>query len=458
MKRKEASMSKFDFLAGLVLGALGMFVIMLVIMVDLNNEHDAKEISSPEVSETCEFHNAESIPKPSQASTPSPTPMPTPEPTPQPTVYPSSKPEVYVPYTPAVDVSECTDEELIAIADELVFRKDSLSDEYNPVMNPKVSIETDDPTEIAKEYLNLLATNQWTGYITSCNGFDVSTSHDEIKINGEPTGLKTNDRIYYDIAKELYMRGVWDGEPYELGNHTVSLHKYEGYILVDDYIFCHYQENLDLPDYIGYDQLKSSERFVLGKGTFGFMDGNIVRFNRGKLTTLGPIKSDGIDFSKYEPYRTAFWYNEASNTLFLITVTMPKDTDAIIARVKEENDVLTPAERKLVDGVGVYLYEIPYCNVSNMRFVSQITGYIQGDVFAYRDTKGSMWEYQEQNGKYTFVKLPDDPNTSKWFDLTEICLFLAPTFPYSPFYGYYCCCEYFCYEGCKSSCNCKYCN
>lgn len=286
MKRVEASMSKFDFLAGFVLGALTVLGIMLIIMFGLNSEHDEKENSSPEVSETvsetCEFHNAESTTKPSQAPTPSPTPKS--EPTPEPKETPPQIPEVSV--APAINVSEYSDDELIAFAEKLVFRKGGFPEGYVLINDPEVSIETDDITEIAKEYATLLNLDKWTGFSTEYNGHKVSTDKDEIKIDGKLTGVKTNERIYSDIARELYYRGVWNGKRFTLGNYEISLNEDWGYLLIEGYCSCFNQRSIDLPDnvssYPGY--------YTPGKGTTVEVDDVSYTYLKGELIKVGNHK------------------------------------------------------------------------------------------------------------------------------------------------------------------------
>lgn len=398
MKRVEASMSKFDFLAGFVLGALTVLGIMLIIMFGLNSEHDEKENSSPEVSEavseTCEYHNAESTPKPSQAPTPSPTPMPEPTPELKETPYDTPEPEV----TPSINVIDYNKEALISIANEL-----------------------------------------------SLEGADAVT--------------------YCAIAKELYLRGEWDGTPYKLGSHTVSIRSGHdgGNLLVDEKNILSNYEHLDLPGDLTFDDYYNSDLCVPGKGTFAVVNDRLVRCNRCSISEYGKKTSDwsGIDTSEYLPYRYDFYYDEGSNTLFLITVTMPKDTEKIIARVKMENDVLTPAERKLADGTGVFLYKIPNCELSKMQFVSQVNGYLTDGSFSYLDMNGTFWDYQEQNGKYEFVEIETTnflAGLPAMSQNQQLMLYLNHTFPYSPFYGYYCCCGLECYGECKNCCDCKYCN
>lgn len=405
MKKEEASIHKFGFLEGFVLGGLlvGIFVGIFVFLLTsfYYNSANAEESPTPEVSnETYGIHDTDTKSQVTPAPTPTqkieikPSPTPTATPEPKETPYETPEPDV----TPSIDVKDYDTDALISIASEL-----------------------------------------------SLEGADGVT--------------------YCAIAKMLYKRGAWDGTPYELGSHTVSISEGsdDGHLLVDGKNICHDYEHLDLPKDLTFDDYYNSDLCVPGKGTFAVINDSLVLCSRGAISKYGRKTSDwdGIDTNKYLPYRYQFFYDEASDTLFLMTVTMPKDTEEIVDRVKRENDVLTPAERKLADGTGVYLYKFPDCDLSKMEFVSQINGYLMEGSFLYLDMNDTFWNYQVLNGKYKFVALETKNFLSAYPLMAHsqgLMKFLNHTFPYSPFYGYYCCCGLECYGECKSCCNCKYCS
>lgn len=401
MKKEEASMHKFDFLVGFLLGGFLVGIFVFLLMSFHYNSTNAEELTTPQVSnETYGIHDTDTnlqvtpAPTPTQKIETEPTPEPTATPKPQETPPQDPEPDV----TPSIDVKDYDTDALISISSEL-----------------------------------------------SLEGADAVT--------------------YCAIAKELYLRGEWYGTPYELGGHTVSIKEghCKGYLLVDGKNICNNYEHLDLPKDLTFDDYYNSDLCVPGKGTFAVANDRLVTFNKGSISEYGKKTSDwdGIDTNKYLPYRYQFFYDEASDTLFLITVTMPKDTEEIVDRVKRENDVLTPAERKLADGTGVYLYKFPDCDLSKMEFVSQINGYLMEGSFLYLDMNDTFWNYQVLNGKYRFVALETKNFLSAYPVMAhsqELMLFLDHTLPYSPFYGYYCCCGLECYGECKSCCNCKYCS
>lgn len=217
----------------------------------------------------------------------------------------------------------------------------------------------------------------------------------------------------------------------------------------------------DLPAGLTDSDFNYCTAFIPGEGTFTIVDNYLVKYVNGECINLagGALSWAGIDLNKYMPYENELHYNEDSDTLFLMTVTTPNDKDKILARVQEENDVLTPAEKELVDGVGVYLYVIPDYNVSEMQFIGQITGYIDSGSFFYRDTNNVFWKYEEQNGNYSFVKIDKMYGPIQFADEHEIFRSLNPCFVFSPFYGYYYCCGKHCYaETCKNCCDCINCN
>ncbi len=204
----------------------------------------------------------------------------------EPKVFNAESAKVSAEYTPAINVSEYSDDELIAFAEKLVFRKGGWPEGYVLINDPEVSIETDDITEIAKEYATLLNLDKWTGFSTEYNGFKVGIEYGEIEIDGRLTGVKTNERIYSDIAKELYYRGVWNGKRFTLGNYEISLDEDWGYLLIEGYCSCFRQRSIDLPNnvtsYPGY--------YTPGKGTTVEVDGVSYTYLKGNLIKVGNHK------------------------------------------------------------------------------------------------------------------------------------------------------------------------
>ncbi len=256
-------MHKFDFLMGFVLGGLLVGIFVFLLTSPHYNSANAEESPTPEVSN--ETYGIHDTDTKSQV-TPAPTPTQKIEikPSPSPTATPESKETPEPEVTPSINVIDYTNDALISIAS-------------------KLSLEGDDAI------------------------------------------------TFYEIAKMLYLRGAWDGTPYEIGGHTVSIQEGHagGYILVDGKTICHKYEHLDLPSDLSFADYYNSDLTIPGKGTFAVINDSLVLCSRGAISKYGRKTSDwdGIDTNKYLPYRYQFSYDEASDTLFLMTVTMPKDTE-----------------------------------------------------------------------------------------------------------------------------------
>lgn len=183
-------------------------------------------------------------------------------------------------YSPAL----YSDDELVSMAESLDFDTSPWPEGYDPFTRPIIDITSDDYIDIAKEYVRLYNTGEWSGVSVKYNGLDISVPWGQLEINGEDTGFRTNERIFYDIVKELYDRGVWDGNPTTLGSHTISINeKDRGYLLVDDYISARNMQCLDLPASFSYAGVFST-KYVSGEGIYvRYEDGTITRYVRGKV-------------------------------------------------------------------------------------------------------------------------------------------------------------------------------
>lgn len=308
--------------------------------------------------------------------------------------------------------------------------------------NPEISIDSDDPIVIAKEYARLFNLDECTGYPTTYKGFKVSEPDGEIYINDEPTGIKTDERIFYDEIVEMYLNETWDGTERQYKSHTIELSPHGGYVLVDGYITC-IQHNLDFPENITDSDFEHCTSFIPTKGTYTIINNTLVKYQRGKLISLEgcPLMWEGFDTNTYAPYYKELYYDEASDTLFLIINTMPKAKDDMIALAEKENRFFSNKERKIVEGVGVYLYIIPDYNISKIKFVGEISGLLlYENGLAYRNTHNTFYQYQPQeNGTYKFTKIPNDKNMENWCTIYEIFCPIDHCGYFSPFRGYYCC-------------------
>ena len=229
--------------------------------------------------------------------------------------------------------------------------------------NPIVQIESNDPIVIAEEYVRLYNTDQWTGYPTDYKEFHISTHRGEIEINGEGTGVYTDERLYCDEVRELYMSGKWDGKSMEYKEHTVSLSS-SGELLVDGYLTsCFSQETLDFPENFHIEGLNiHGILYIPTQGTYFIANGILTKYLRGEEVKLEgtKLKWKGFDVGsvdmvncstdKYVNYVfnvAELAYDVEQDTLYLVTYSLKNDTG--------------------------YLYVFPDYNVSEIKFLGEIS-------------------------------------------------------------------------------------
>lgn len=283
--------------------------------------------------------------------------------------------------------------------------------------NPEISIDSDDPIVIAKEYARLLNSEEWTGCSTTYKNFDVSEWYGEIFIDDEPTGIKSEEIFLYDKIKEYYLSGEWDGSPTTMDGHTIERSKSSGHIIVDGYLSRSYQEDLDLPENLDYDNFDSNLWYVPYLGT-AVIDHQILKmYVRGELITLpgGELVYEGIDLTYYTPIEYFLCPYEEYNRLFLIVSAVPNN-------ILETYGIEYFSNMNLYDSIDYnddipfnkvkrYLYIFPDPTISKIELVSEFSNWYifkttdSNAEWYYVDTSGVRYEYQNSVENYGFVQL-----------------------------------------------------
>lgn len=173
---------------------------------------------------------------------------------------------------------------------------------------PHIDIDEDDAVEIAKAYVELYDSWQWSGKPTTYNGHEVYFSWGEIEVDGVPTGVKNNERILYDKAKNAYLNGQWDGTLAMLDSHYIELSR-TGYLVIDGYLG-EGQDNLDLPNDFDFTNANTGYVCIPPYGTFIIENKKLVNYLRLERTeiTSNPLEWKGYDFDTEE-------FNELTETI-----------------------------------------------------------------------------------------------------------------------------------------------
>lgn len=293
------------------------------------------------------------------------------------------------------DVTEHTTDELIAIASTLEFRKGPWPEGYNwrLYMDPDVELPSDDPLEISKFYADLRNKDKWTGYPVERDGFRISYDRrGRMEINNELTGVQVDEYFYYDIAEELYLRGVWDGNPTTLGSHVISISDWGGELLVDDYIVGNLQECIDLPLEFDFD-INLNYFYHFGEGAYMLSNQSLIRYFRREAISVpgGPLDFSKLDLDNGRAlYFCTLLYSEVWDKLFLVVHTCPNE----YAGTESET-----AFWDIEDEPKKFLYIFPDYNVSKVKFVSEIKNFGHwgsgDDAVYFIDTNDVCWRYGE---------------------------------------------------------------
>ena len=218
--------------------------------------------------------------------------------------------------------------------------------------------------ELANRYLISHNNDEWhASTFDSATGIHISIDWGLIRLEGEDTPIRTEERIVYDAAEEAYMSGEWDGLEMVLDGHTVKLKEGDGYILVDGYIAAG-QCNLDLPEEYEYDLYTPSSinfQYVPGQGTYAIMDKKLVKFLRGEQIILsgGELSWEGVQCLEHnilnDKWNSLYYnlprlrYNKISGKLYLIS----------------------SDETNFLDGED-YVYVFNDCNISEIEYLGKV--------------------------------------------------------------------------------------
>ncbi len=204
----------------------------------------------------------------------------------------------------------------------------------------------------------------------------------------------SQDLLYYKL-KEMYLNAKWDGIPFDIAGHTISISS-KGYINLDGSIIGKNAEPLDLPNqsryYNGVGIIDDCNiMYVPGKGSYILIDDMYMLYLRGEKIPLdGDFLNwkelDGVDVN----YGHAMLLYAASYDKMFLMTPMKVDPDGTY-----------------VNSEAPYLYIFPDYNVAEIKLIAQIEGFIynDSDIF-YTDLNGALWEYKETtDGSYYFEQV-----------------------------------------------------
>ena len=180
----------------------------------------------------------------------------------------------------------------------------------------------DDPYAIAMMFAKMLDNGEWNGFTRTYNGHEVSHSYyGEILVDGEPTGVKTQNGLLYDKAKDMYLNG-WDGSEVEIDSHIISISKTDGAILKDGYLL-QGQHCVDLPE-DEYQCESLNYEFIFGEGCYVVVDNQLCKYKRQELIKLPGEKLNWTsNESNNENAIPHLFYCREHDILYLYTGEMP---------------------------------------------------------------------------------------------------------------------------------------
>lgn len=206
-----------------------------------------------------------------------------------------------------------------------------------------------------------------------------------------PEDELSQDMLYYKL-RAMYLSAEWNGVAFNVNEHVISISS-KGYIVVDNLFIGNHDEILDLPNqsryYNGIGIIDDCNiQYVPGKGSYILIDDMYMLYLRGERVSLdgGPLnwkELDGVDVD----YGHAILHYVDSYDVMFLTTPMKVDDDGSYISSEEP-----------------YLYIFPDYNVSEIKLVAQIKGFMySGSDIIYVDLDGATWLYREtSDGNYYF--------------------------------------------------------
>lgn len=212
------------------------------------------------------------------------------------------------------------------------------------------------------------------------------------------------EEILYDKAKEMYLSGEWDGTPFVLEGHAISLSENTGDLLVDSHQVTGCLMPIDFIENPLYEMFNSNYEYIPGHGVYVIKDKTLIKYVRGEMITLegGPIDWEGLD--PKNPYETGYRIQNVTR-LYSICETDEENwyylpfADPYLYYVPEADQLLfvtsDPAK-----GIS-YLYLFPDYDVSEVKLLTTLSDYAVvsttgiPSTFYYTDTNGVSWKYGE---------------------------------------------------------------
>ena len=232
-----------------------------------------------------------------------------------------------------------------------------------------------------------------------------SLSAETLQEDVDTWDLEEEIRLYNE-AKDLYLSGKWDGTPITMEGQTVSLSRYDGSILVNDYLVSNYQRSLDLPDPFN-DLLTSNLEYILYEGMYAIKDNTLIKYVRGESISLGdPIDWIGLDPQNPEEYDCSIEGSGYYIEDYIIHFPDSKSRDSMYLidyqpylYYVEKADTLLLVTTDPISGLK-HLYLFPDYNISEIEYLGPILDFCvfgnQSECdFYYLDVDENEWIYSE---------------------------------------------------------------
>lgn len=204
-----------------------------------------------------------------------------------------------------------------------------------------------------------------------------------------PQSTLCGGRLYQKI-KQMYLSGEWDGLPFNVGEHIISMSS-KGYIQVDNTFIDGKAEPLDLPNQSRYKNGVGiiddcNIQYIPGQGSYILIDDTYMRYLRGQNI---PLEGEPLNWKEQEGVDVNYGhailcYAKTCDKMFLLT---PSLDDPSVNYT--------------------YLYIFPDYNVSEIEFVAKFNGTFlyntKENTVYYQDMDNEWWMYCEnKDGSYYF--------------------------------------------------------
>lgn len=201
--------------------------------------------------------------------------------------------------------------------------------------------------------------------VDSNSGIEIGISWGTIKLEGEETPIRTEEKSICDKAIESYMSGEWDGTEMVTSNgHIIKLDEGGGYLLLDGYIAVG-QRNLDIPEsaYELFRDVIPDYEYVPGQGTYVIIDNKLVKFLRGEQIIL---PGEELSWKGFQDKNDLYAKIDVNSRIIydLPTLIYNKIDGKLYLTSGDETCTLSNSES--------YVYVFDDCNISKMTYLGRV--------------------------------------------------------------------------------------